>query len=203
MTDSVVHVIDDDPSAREALEFLLDCAGFAVMTYASANAFLEALPAREPGCIVTDVRMPGMNGVELVRRLKALNVPDPVIVITGHADVPMAIAAMKEGVADFIEKPFSDGAILDAVRAVLARRGAREEARRAREAIVARMDGLSQREHEVLHGLYEGHANKVIASDLGISDRTVEIYRANVMTKMGARTLSELVRMVAAARLAD
>jgi two-component system response regulator FixJ len=198
-----VHVIDDDPSARDSLEFLIDCAGFGVRTYDSARSFLEALPTREPGCIVTDVRMPEMNGVELVRRLKAMNVPDPVIVITGHADVPMAIEAMKQGVSDFIEKPFADDAILEAIRTALSRQDARDEARRERAGIRSRIEALSQREREVLDGLFEGHANKVIAFDLGISDRTVEIYRANVMTKMGARTLSELVRMVTIARLSD
>jgi two-component system response regulator FixJ len=197
-----VHVIDDDPSARDSLEFLIDCAGFGVRTYDSARSFLEALPTREPGCIVTDVRMPEMNGVELARRLKAMNVPDPVIVITGHADVPMAIEAMKQGVSDFIEKPFADDAILEAIRTALSRQDARDEARRERAGIRSRIEALSQREREVLDGLFEGHANKVIAFDLGISDRTVEIYRANVMTKMGAGSLSELVRMVTIAELA-
>ena len=203
MTEPMVHVIDDDPSARESLEFLLDCAGYGVRTYASALVFLEAVPGMDHGCIVTDVRMPGMNGVDLIRRLKAINVPDPVIVITGHADVPMAIEAMKQGVADFIEKPFADDAILDAVRSALACGKAREEVRRERDAILSRIAALSQREREVLDGVFAGHANKVIAYDLGISDRTVEIYRANVMTKMGARSLSELVRMVTVARLPD
>lgn len=203
MDKAVVHVIDDDPSARQSLEFLVDCAGYGVRTYESALAFLEAVPEIEHGCIVTDVRMPEMNGVELIRRLKQINVPDPVIVVTGHADVPMAIEAMKEGVAEFIEKPFSDDVILDAIRGALARQESRAGARRERDEMNARIAALSQRERDVLEGLFEGHANKVIAFDLGISDRTVEIYRANVMTKMGARNLSELVRMVAAARLAD
>ena len=203
MDKAVVHVIDDDPSARQSLEFLVDCAGYGVRTYESAPAFLEALPAMEHGCIVTDVRMPEMNGVELIRRLKQLDVADPVIVVTGHADVPMAIQAMKEGVADFIEKPFSDDVILDAIRGALARQQARAEARRERDQVISRIAALSQREREVLEGLFDGEANKVIAFELGISDRTVEIYRANVMTKMGARNLSELVRMVASARLTD
>lgn len=203
MSDPVVHVIDDDPSARESLEFLIDCAGYGVRSYASARAFLDAVPKMDHGCIITDVRMPGINGVELIRQLKAMDVPDPVIVITGHADVPMAIEAMKQGVADFIEKPFADSAILDAIRSALERQDARAEVRREREAIVSRIAALSQRERDVLDGLFEGHANKVIAYDLGISDRTVEIYRANLMTKMGARSLSELVRMVTVARLPD
>jgi two-component system response regulator FixJ len=197
----MVHVIDDDEAARESLEFLIDCAGLRVRGYDSALAFLDAVPAMEHGCIVTDVRMPGMSGVELIERLKALGVGDPVIVITGHADVPMAIHAMKQGVADFIEKPFGDDAILEAIRSALARHSdvAEEEAERAR--IRERVATLSQREREVLDGLVEGKANKVIAFDLAISARTVEVYRANLMTKMQAGSLSELVRMAMLARL--
>jgi len=198
----VVHVIDDDHSAREALEFLIDCAGMKVRGYASAVQFLETVPGMEHGCIVTDVRMPEMSGVELIGRLKALGVADPVIVITGHADVPMAIQAMKAGVTDFLEKPFSDDAILTAIRSALARQNGRDEADAEREAIKALIDTLSHREQEVMEGLVEGKANKVIAYDLGISARTVEVYRANVMTKMKAGSLSELVRMVTVARMA-
>ena len=197
----VVHVIDDDETARESLVFLLVGAGLRVQAYESAVAFLEVVPAMEHGCIVTDVRMPEMGGVELIGRLKALGVPDPVIVITGHADVPLAIQAMKAGVADFIEKPFSDDAILGAVRAALARDSDRNQALAERDQILAKLETLSQREREVLDGLVEGHANKVIAFDLDISARTVEVYRANVMTKMQAGSLSELVRMVTIARL--
>lgn len=199
--EAVVHVIDDDQSARDSLEFLLDCAGFAVRTYESAVAFLKAIPHIEHGVIVTDIRMPEMSGVELVGRLKALGVPDPVIVITGHADVPLAIQAMKAGVADFLEKPFDDHAILGAVRAALSRDGKRDQARAERDRILALLETLSPREREVLDGLVEGRANKVIAFDLGISARTVEVYRANVMTKMTAASLSELVRMAMIVRL--
>lgn len=199
----VVHVIDDDDSARHSLEFLIDCAGMKVRSYESAVEFLQAVPTMEHGCIVTDVRMPEMSGVELIGRLKALGVTDPVIVITGHADVPMAIQAMKQGVADFIEKPFSDDTILGSIRSAIARDTDRQQARNERAEVVARMETLSPREHEVLDGLVEGHANKVIAFDLDISARTVEVYRANVMTKMQARSLSELVRMVTIARLPE
>ncbi len=198
----VVHVIDDDDSARQSLEFLLDCAGLKVRSYESAIAFLKAVPNMEHGCIVTDVRMPEMNGVELVGRLKDQGVTDPVIIITGHADVPMAIQAMRAGVVDFLEKPFSDDAILSAVRAALAHRDDRDHLQAERDSIVEKMATLSTREREVMEGLVEGHANKVIAYDLGISARTVEVYRANVMTKMQADSLSDLVRMVTTARLA-
>ena len=202
-TEPVVHVIDDDEASRDSLSFLIDCAGIRVRAYESAIAFLQAVPAMEHGCIVTDVRMPEMSGVELIGRLKALGVPDPVIVITGHADVPMAIQAMKAGVADFLEKPFSDDAILDAIRAALARHSDQSEAAAQRDRIRERLATLSPREKEVLDGLVQGHANKVIAFDLAISARTVEVYRANVMTKMHASSLSELVRMVTVAGLGE
>ncbi len=197
----MVHVIDDDEAARQSLEFLLDCAGFAVRSYESAAEFLKGVPTMEHGCIITDVRMPEMSGVDLIGRLKTLAVADPVIVITGHADVPLAIQAMKAGVADFLEKPFSDDAILGAVRSALARRTDVNQAKAERDRFVALLETLSQREREVLDGLVEGLANKVIAFDLGISARTVEVYRANVMTKMKAGSLSELVRMVTIAKL--
>ena len=190
-----VHVIDDDDAVRDSLAFLLETADLSVRTYASAVEFLDAVPTMTHGCIVTDVRMPEMSGVDLARRLKELGVPDPVIVITGHADVPLAVEAMKAGVADFIEKPFDDEVILSAIRTALERGGKDIEGAAERARIAERIAALSGREHEVLEGLVAGHANKVIAYDLGISARTVEVYRANVMTKMGASSLSELVRM--------
>lgn len=197
----VVHIIDDDEAAREALAFLLDCHDIATRTYSSGPLFLQAARKLEPGCIVTDVRMPEMSGIELLNRLNAMGVTEPIIVITGHADVPMAIQAMRGGVADFIEKPFSDDAILDAVRTALASRQGRDEIGNERARISKMLATLSGREREVMEGLVDGKANKVIAYDLGISARTVEVYRSNVMTKMGARTLSDLVRMVMIARL--
>ena len=195
MADELVHVIDDDPAVRDSLAFLLETANLSPRTYDSAVAFLEALPEVTSGCVVTDVRMPEMTGIELVRRLKGQGFRLPIVMITGHADVPLAVEAMKAGVADFIEKPFDDDVLLAAIGAALRdgekdRQGAAEAAE-----ITARMDTLSGREREVLGGLVAGHANKVIAFDLGISPRTVEIYRANVMTKMKAASLSELVRM--------
>ena len=191
----LVHVIDDDPAVRDSLSFLLETASLETRVYDSAIAFLEALPEVTSGCVVTDVRMPEMTGIELVRRLKAQGFTLPIIMITGHADVPLAVEAMKAGVADFIEKPFNDDILLAAIATALrsgeeGRRGAAEVAE-----ITGRLTSLSGREREVLDGLVAGHANKVIAFDLGISPRTVEIYRANVMTKMKAASLSELVRM--------
>ena len=204
MTNSpVVHVIDDDDAARHSLKFLVECAGYTVRDYDSAIGLLGSLTAAglpEPGCIVTDVRMPQMTGVELVEKLVELGVRDPVIVITGHADVPMAIKALKAGVSDFIEKPFADDAILSAIATALARHDAAAGVEQERREIGARIAALSGREREVLDALVEGKANKVIAFDLGISARTVEVYRANVMSKMQVRSLSELVRLALSAR---
>ena len=203
--EAIVHVIDDDEAARHSLKFLIECAGYRVADYDSALAFLAALPADGqlgPGCIVTDVRMPEMTGLELIDRLRDKGVAEPLIVITGHADVPMAIQAMKAGVVDFIEKPFADDAILSVIRGALEKRSADAVASAEGEQIAQRIASLSQREREVLDRLVEGKANKVIAFDLGISVRTVEVYRANVMTKMDAGSLSELVRMVTIGELA-
>lgn len=193
--EGVVHVVDDDPAMRDSLAFLLDCAGLEARTYDSAVAFLESAEALAPGCIVTDVRMPGLSGLELVEKLKERAIAEPVIVITGHGDVPLAVQAMKAGVFDFIEKPFDDELFLTAVRAALARGGERREEEAERRRVAGRIEALSARERDVLQGLVEGKANKIIAFDLGISARTVEIYRANLMTKMQAGSLSQLVRM--------
>lgn len=195
-TSQTVHVIDDDADVRQSLAFLLGTAGFAVRLHESALAFLDALPQIQDGCVVTDIRMPGMDGLELQRRLRAGNIAMPVIVITGHGDVALAVEAMKAGAVDFIEKPFDDEALLSAIRAALGqRKSARERDARAAE-VKTRLASLSERERQVLDGLVAGKANKAIAYDLGISARTVEIYRANVMTKMQADSLSALVRMV-------
>jgi len=197
----VVHVIDDDQPARDALAFLLQCHEIETRTYDSAVRFLAAIDRIEHGCIVTDIRMPEMSGIELVKRLHGLGISDPVIVITGHADVQLAIQALHEGVSDFIEKPFSDDAILAAIHTAFEKRSSRARIEDERDRILKKMAGLSMREGEVMEGLLLGKANKVIAYDLGISARTVEVYRANVMIKLEARTLPELVRMVTIARL--
>jgi len=195
MTEPKVHVVDDDAAMRDSVAFLLDSADIPCRTYESAQALLDALPSISAGCILTDVRMPGLSGMDLVRRLKAMKVELPVIVMTGHADVPLAIEALKSGVVDFIEKPFDDEVLLGALREALSR--GEQTARRGQErgAVQERLDRLSPRERDVLNGLVAGKANKVIAFDLGISPRTVELYRANLMTKMQAGSLSELVRM--------
>ena len=192
---AIVHVVDDDEAARQSLAFLLQAHAIEVRTYESATAFLNSMPDPRSGCIVTDVRMPDMSGIDLLRRLKELNIFMPAIVITGHGDVPLAVEAMKIGAADFLEKPFDDEALLAAVRSAL-RRGDDERHRQAeRTEINERLASLSNRERDVLNGLVAGQANKQIAFELGISPRTVEIYRANLMSKMQARSLSELVRM--------
>ena len=195
MPTEVVHVIDDDADVRQSLAFLLTASGFTVRVHESAVTFLTVLPEATEGCVITDVRMPQMNGLELQRRLGELKAGLPVIVMTGHGDVPLAVEAMKAGAVDFIEKPFDDEVLLSAVRAALARQ-ARASERDARTLeIQGRLRRLSEREREVLDRLVAGKANKVIAFELGISPRTVEVYRANVMTKMEADSLSELVRM--------
>jgi two-component system response regulator FixJ len=191
----VVHVIDDDEAVRRSLDFLLQSAHFKTRTYETALAFLNTLPDIPSGCIVTDVKMPEMSGIELLRHLRKKNLRMPVIIITGHADVPMAVDAMKSGAADFLEKPFDDDVLLMAVRAALASAENVKERENEKAELQRRFELLSKREREVLEGLVVGKPNKTIAFDLGISPRTVEIYRANVMTKMRAVSLSELVRM--------
>lgn len=199
--DGTVYVIDDDESARHSLEFLLDVSGIRVRSFASADAFLASSPPLAGACIVTDVRMPGTGGIELAETLKQRGAAAPVIVMTGHADVPLAIQAMKAGVADFIEKPFDDEVMLRAIRKALEDQAGDDSAAAERRNVLDRIEKLSGREREVMDGLVAGKANKAIAYDLEISARTVEVYRANVMMKMQARTLSDLVRMVTLATL--
>jgi two-component system, LuxR family, response regulator FixJ len=193
--DTDVHVIDDDEAVRESVEFLLRTAGLTVKTYESAAAFLDAAPGVSHGCVITDVRMPGLNGMDLLRRLKDMQAALPVIVITGHGDVPLAVEAMKFGAIDFLEKPFDDDVLLTSVRSALNRSEESAAIESERADIRARIAALTQRERDVLEGLVAGHPNKIIAFKLEISPRTVEIYRANLMTKMKAGSLSELVRM--------
>jgi two-component system response regulator FixJ len=200
---AIVHVVDDDEAMRDSMAFLLRAENFQVQTYADAADFLNALPQIKAGCVVTDVRMPGMSGIELLQRLRDLKVSLPVIVVSGHGDVPLAVEAMKTGALDFIEKPFDDNVFLRAVRAALSAHAVDSERQAQKATINNRLESLSNREREVLEGLVAGHPNKTIAFDLGISPRTVEIYRANVMQKMQAESLSDLVRMALVGELLD
>jgi two-component system response regulator FixJ len=191
----LVHVVDDDAAVRDSLRLLLESAGLPVQTYDSAAAFLTAAQSLGVGCVLTDVRMPELDGLELQRRLAQLGVRMPVIVMTGHGDVPIAVEALKAGAADFLEKPFDDAQLLEAVSSALAAsRRAGDEAAAIAE-IITRLASLTPREREVMDRLVAGQPNKTIAYDLGSSPRTVEVHRARVMEKMGARSLPELVRM--------
>jgi two-component system, LuxR family, response regulator FixJ len=191
----LVQIIDDDDALRDSLTFLLSSAGIEAKSYESAGAYLNDPQRGAAGCIITDVRMPGMSGIDLLRKLKSDGVSLPVIVMTGHGDVPLAVEAMKLGAFDFIEKPFDDDALLASVRGALGVQEKHSRVESQRQDIENRLTQLSTRERQVLDGLVAGQANKVIAYELGISPRTVEIYRANVMTKMQANSLSDLVRM--------
>lgn len=197
----VVHIIDDDEAVRQSLAFLLSSAGLAVRLYDSAAAFLDCLEGAQGGCLITDVRMPGMTGLELLHELKAKACGLPAIVITGHGDVPLAVEAMKAGAIDFIEKPFDQEALLSAVEAALAYGRTGDRGGENGAAVAAKLAILSERERQVLEGLISGHPNKTIAHDLGISPRTVEVYRANLMAKMQAKSLSELIRMAILAQV--
>ena len=198
---TVIHVVDDDAAMRDSLAFLLDVNGFQPKTYESANAFLSAAATGAAGCVISDIRMPGLSGIELVRALKSRGEACPVILITGHGDVALAVEAMKAGAVDFIEKPFDDAALLSAIRAALDTRAAKVGDSAAKKEAEARLADLSPRERDVLLGLVAGKINKVIAHDLNISPRTVEVYRANLMAKTGAHSMSELMRLALAAGL--
>jgi len=190
-----VYVIDDDEAMRDSLDFLLGAAEFEVALFESAQHFLDALPTVKFGCVVSDVRMPGIDGIELLKRLKTSRSSLPVLIMTGHGDVPLAVEAMKLGAIDFLEKPFEDDRLIGMIDIALkqAASGARSEA--AVLDIAARVESLSPRERQVMEGLVAGLSNKQIARDYDISPRTIEVYRANVMTKMQAGSLSELVRL--------
>jgi two-component system response regulator FixJ len=190
-----VYVVDDDDAMRDSLDFLLAAAGFSVKAFESASSFLEVLARVQAGCLITDIRMPGMDGLELLRRVKRERPLLPVIMMTGHGDVPLAVEAMKLGANDFIEKPFEDQRLIDAIRAAMASFADALEDEAVSAQIMSRVAALSQRERQVLEGLVAGLSNKAIARDYAISPRTVEVYRANVMTKMQAANLSELVRL--------
>jgi len=198
---ATVYVIDDDPAIRDSLSLLFVAEGYDAYAFESAQTFLDAPDLVKTGCVITDVRMPDMTGLELLTAMKERRLSMPVLVVTAHADIPTAIEAMKRGAADFFEKPFDKDHLVEAVRDALVR-GKTAAARETR-AYEDRLGSLTHREREVLAGLIEGRQNKVIAYELGISTRTVEVHRANLMSKMGAKSLSELVRMATLAQRSD
>lgn len=197
--DVVIHIVDDEEPVRKSLAFLLTISGHAVRVHESATSFLSIAAELENACLVTDLRMPDMSGVDLLKRLYEEDAMLPAIVITGHGDVPMAVEAMKAGALDFIEKPFEDEVLLEAVARAIA--GLKRKPREQDDisAIRQRLAQLSERERQVMAGIVAGLPNKSIAYDLTISPRTVEVHRSNVMAKMNAKNLPELVRMVLAA----
>jgi two-component system, LuxR family, response regulator FixJ len=204
MPDALVFVVDDEPAIRDSLAMLLRSVGLATRTFDGAQAFLDAFQPVPNACLLADVRMPGMSGLELQETLRSRGLKVPVIVLTGHGDIAMAVRAMKAGAADFIEKPYNDQVLIDAVHRALAASRAPQGAAPAaadRAGIEARVATLSPREREVMQLVIEGRPNKVIATRLGLSTRTVEVHRAKVMEKMQAASLAELVRMALAAGL--
>lgn len=200
MTDSdVVHVVDDDAAIRDALAWLLQSRGLAARTYDSAEAFLAATTAATDGCLVLDIRMTGMSGIALFERLQADGYRLPVIFLTGHGDVPVAVSMLKQGAYDFVEKPFNDNELVDRIVAALRQAAARREALAADADLAARLASLSERERQVMDLVLTGTQNKVIAADLAIAIRTVEVHRARVFEKMGVKTAVELAQRMAAA----
>lgn len=197
-----VFVVDDDQAIRSSLEWLIESIGLQVETYATADEFMNSYYPGRSGCLLLDVRMPGMSGLELQEHLAQKQIRIPVIIITGHGDVPMAVRAMKSGAVDFIEKPFNDELLLESIRKALAVDEKQRQVQSQRARIAARLAHLTPREHEVMIMVTEGRSNKEIALDLGVSAKTVEAHRARVMEKMEAGSLAELVRMVLAAGIA-
>jgi two-component system response regulator FixJ len=190
-----VYVIDDDDAMRDSLDFLLGAADFQVTLFESAQKFIDVLPALDFGCVVSDVRMPGIDGIELLKRLKAGANLFPVVIMTGHGDVPLAVEAMKLGAMDFLEKPFEDDRLIGMIEAALKQAALGVKSEAVTLDIQSRIASLSPRERQVMDGLVAGLSNKLIAREYDISPRTIEVYRANVMTKMQAASLSELVRL--------
>jgi two-component system response regulator FixJ len=190
-----VYVIDDDAAMRDSLNFMLEAAGFDVTMFDTATKFLNVLPRLDFGCVVSDVRMPGIDGIELLKRMKALKSRFPIVIITGHGDVPLAVEAMKLGAVDFLEKPFEDDRLIAMIDAAIRQGDPAARDQGVTRDLAARIASLSPRERQVMDGLIAGLSNKLIARDYDISPRTIEVYRANVMTKMQANSLSELVRL--------
>lgn len=196
----LIHIVDDDRAVRDGLGFLLGSLGLEIATHASALAFLDALDAAAPvGCILADVRMPGMSGLELLDELQKRDCPLPVIMITGHGDVPMAVKAMRAGALDFFEKPVQGMALIDRIKEALELSRTRAEAAGDRAEIALRIDSLTAREAEVARAVVRGLQNKQIAAELGISPKTVEIHRHNAMSKLAATSTADMVRRLVAA----
>lgn len=193
---ATVHVVDDDDAVRSSLRLLLKSVGLPTVAHASAHEFLAAWDGDQPGCLVLDVRMPGMSGIELQAELNQRGAIIPVIFISGHGDIPMAVEAIQHGAFDFLQKPFRDQDLIDRVQRALASDAEHRQLLQQRETLRQRFDLLTPREQEVLQLVTQGKANKVMAGDLGVSQRTVEIHRARVMEKMGAQSVAQLVRMV-------
>lgn len=198
--EATVFVVDDDDAVRESLVFLMKSVGLKAESFPSAQAFLDNYNAARAGCLVLDIRMPGMSGLELQDKLIQMGSILPIIFITGHGDVPMAVKAIKAGAADFVQKPFRDQELIDRIREVLEEDSHARAEKLQRTEILRRMETLTEREREVMGQVVDGKANKVVAIDLNVSQRTVEIHRANVMEKMKARSLAQLVRLVMKAR---
>jgi len=195
-TPYTIFVVDDDDAVRTSLRLLLKSVGLPVETFSSAQEFLDAFDAERAGCLVLDIRMPGMSGLDLQQKLNEMHAIIPIVFITGHGDVPMAVEAMQHGAIDFIQKPFRDQELIDRINQARETDQKNREGLGERDAIIKRMGHLTPREREVLNLVTKGKANKVIAFDLSVSQRTVEIHRARVMEKMGASSLAHLVRMV-------
>jgi two-component system response regulator FixJ len=191
-----VFVVDDDEGVRNSLRFLLKSVGLATRALASAGEFLDTYKPSQPGCLVLDVRMPGMSGLELQQQLNLRGAVIPVIFITGHGDIPMAVEAMQQGAFDFLQKPFRDQDLIDRIQRALERDARNRAVLAQRAGIRERLDSLTPREREVLTLMTRGQPNKIMAAELGVSQRTVEIHRARVMEKSGAASLAQLVRMV-------
>ncbi len=192
----IVFIVDDDTGVRSSLRVLLKSVGIASTPLASAQEFLETYDPAQPGCLLLDIRMPGMSGIELQQELNRVGAIVPVIFITGHGDIPMAVEAMQQGAFDFLQKPFRDQDLLDRVQRALEKDKSNRALLREKNRIQERRDSLTPREREILELMTRGKPNKVMAADLGVSQRTVEIHRARVMEKMGASSLAQLVRMV-------
>ena len=203
MAEQRVYLVDDEPTVRRSVGFMLKTSGFEVESFETGEAFLKAAPRLEPGCVLLDVRLAGLDGLAVQQALADRGIMLPVIIMTGHGDVGLAVRAMKAGAVDFLEKPFEKIAVVAALEQAMRRNEGRAELARLAEQARAQLNALTPRERDVLNGLVEGQSNKVIAYDLGISPRTVEIHRANLMSKLAVHSLSDALKIAFTARMAD